>query len=388
MEFKRKVYDKLIKWKKRSGGRTSILIEGARRVGKSTVAESFARNEYKSYIIIDFANASKRILDAFEYLYDIDLFYQNLLINFPVRMYPRKSLIIFDEVQRFPKARESTKYLVKDGRYDIISTGSLISIKENVENIVIPSEEEKIRMYPMDFEEFIWAEGAENLWNHIIDCYQKRIAPDRAVHEMAMRILREYMLVGGMPQAVNAFFSNHRDFNAADIEKRNILNLYLDDIRKTAKKYSSKVSAVFEHIPAALSKHEKRIVLSEIDDNGRFSKYDEPLFWLEDSMICNLCYLCNDPSVGFALNIDESRVKAYLCDTGLLVSLAFSENELSDNTLYNAIMNGKLSLNEGMLYENVIAQMITAKGRKLYYYTHYSTEKKRNDIEKYEDDRR
>ena len=261
------------------------------------------------------------------------------------------------------------------------NTGSLISIKENVENIVIPSEEEKIRMYPMDFEEFIWAEGAENLWNHIIDCYQKRIAPDRAVHEMAMRILREYMLVGGMPQAVNAFFSNHRDFNAADIEKRNILNLYLDDIRKTAKKYSSKVSAVFEHIPAALSKHEKRIVLSEIDDNGRFSKYDEPLFWLEDSMICNLCYLCNDPSVGFALNIDESRVKAYLCDTGLLVSLAFSENELSDNTLYNAIMNDKHSLNEGMIYENVIAQMITAKGRKLYYYTHYSTEKKRNDIE-------
>ena len=381
MEFKRKVYDKLLKWKKRSGGRTSVLIEGARRVGKSTVAESFARNEYKSYIIIDFANASKRILDAFEYLYDIDLFYQNLLINFPVRMYPRKSLIIFDEVQRFPKARESTKYLVKDGRYDIISTGSLISIKENVENIVIPSEEEKIRMYPMDFEEFIWAEGAENLWNHIIDCYQKRTAPDRAVHEMAMRIFREYMLVGGMPQAVNAFFSNHRDFNAADIEKRNILNLYRDDIRKTAKKYSSKVSAVFEHIPAALSKHEKRIVLSEIDDNGRFSKYDEPLYWLEDSMICNLCYLCNDPSVGFALNIDESRVKAYLCDTGLLVSLAFSENELSDNTLYNAIMNDKLSLNEGMLYENVIAQMITAKGRKLYYYTHYSTEKKRNDIE-------
>ena len=236
-------------------------------------------------------------------------------------------------------------------------------------------------MYPMDFEEFIWAEGAENLWNHISDCYQKRTVPDRTVHEMAMRIFREYMLVGGMPQAVNAFFSNHRDFNAADIEKRNILNLYRDDIRKAAKKYSSKVSAVFEHIPAALSKHEKRIVLSEIDDNGRFSKYDEPLYWLEDSMICNLCYLCNDPSVGFALNIDESRVKAYLCDTGLLVSLAFSENELSDNTLYNAIMNGKLSLNEGMLYENVIAQMITAKGRKLYYYTHYSTEKKRNDIE-------
>ena len=189
------------------------------------------------------------------------------------------------------------------------------------------------------------------------------------------------MLVGGMPQAVNAFFSNRRVFNDKKKEKRNILNLYLDDIRKTAKKYSSKVSAVFEHIPAALSKHEKRIVLSEIDDNGRFSKYDEPLFWLEDSMICNLCYLCNDPSVGFALNIDESRVKAYLCDTGLLVSLAFSENELSDNTLYNAIMNDKLSLNEGMLYENVIAQMITAKGRKLYYYTHYSTEKKRNDIE-------
>ena len=285
-----------------------------------------------------------------------------------VRLYPRKSLIVFDEIQKFPRARESTKYLVQDGRYDILSTGSLISIKENVEDIVIPSEEMKLKMYPMDFEEFIWALHDDVLWDYAFECFRKEIPLERYSHEKLMRIFLEYMLVGGMPQSVDAYLSSHRDFGAADEEKRAIIELYRDDIKKAARKYISKVSAIFEHIPASLSTHEKKIVLSKFDNNGEFSKYDEPLFWLADSMICNLCYKCNDPSVGFALNLNESNVKAYMGDTGLLVSLAFSENELADNSLYRAIMDGRLAMNKGMLYENVIAQMITAAGRQLYFY--------------------
>ena len=381
MEFSRKIYKKLLEWKSSSQGKKSVLIEGARRVGKSTIAETFARNEYKSYILIDFSRASKSILKAFDNIDNLDLFFQMLSLYSGKNLYYRESLIIFDEIQKFPRAREVTKYLVQDGRYDILSTGSLISIKENVSNIVIPSEELKLKMYPMDFEEFIWAEKEDVLWNYICECYRAGIAPDRYSHEKAMRIFREYILVGGMPQSVYAYLSSHRSFHAADVEKRYILDLYRDDIKKTAKKYSSKVAAIFEHIPAALSTHEKRIVLSEFDKNGIFNKYDEPFFWLEDSMICNLCYKCNDPSVGFALNLNESRVKAYMGDTGLLVSLAFSESELSDNSLYKAIMDDKLSLNEGMLYENAIAQMLVAKGRKLYYYAHYDSSLKRNDIE-------
>lgn len=381
MEFQRKIYKKLLNWKSTSQGRKSVLIEGARRVGKSTVAEMFARNEYDSYILIDFSKTSKAILAAFDHLDNLDIFYQMLSLQTGVRLYPRKSLIVFDEIQKFPRARESTKYLVQDGRYDILSTGSLISIKENVEDIVIPSEEMKLKMYPMDFEEFILALHDDVLWDYAFECFRKKIPLERYSHEKLMRIFLEYMLVGGMPQSVDAYLSSHRDLGAADEEKRAIIELYRDDIKKAARKYSSKVSAIFEHIPASLSTHEKKIVLSKFDNNGEFSKYDEPLFWLADSMICNLCYKCNDPSVGFALNLNESNVKAYMGDTGLLVSLAFSENELADNSLYRAIMDGRLAMNKGMLYENVIAQMITAAGRQLYFYSHYNEVKKRNDIE-------
>ncbi len=381
MEFKRKIYQRLLEWKESAQGRKSVLIEGARRVGKSTIAETFGRNEYRSYILIDFSRASKAIMKAFDDLDNLDLFFQSLSLHSGVNLYKRESLIIFDEIQKFPRAREATKYLVQDGRYDILSTGSLISIKENVRDIVIPSEEMKIKMYPMDFEEFIKAEGEDVLWEYICSCYENKIPLERHSHEKAMRIFREYILVGGMPQSVDAYLSSGRNFHAADVEKRYILDLYRDDIMKAAKRYSSKVSAIFEHIPGALSTHEKRISLSDFDKNGTFSRYDEPLFWLSDSMICNLCYKCNDPSVGFALNLNESKVKAYMGDTGLLVSLAFSENELSDNSLYRAIMDGSLSINEGMLYENAIAQMISAKGSRLYYYAHYNAEKHRNDIE-------
>ena len=382
MEIKRTIYNKMAEWKKETNGTKALLIEGARRIGKSTVAEEFAKNEYKSYILIDFNKAKKKIKDAFEFLDDLDVFFQTLTLEYNTRLYPRESLIIFDEIQRFPKAREAIKYLVADGRYDYIETGSLISIKENVENITIPSEERKMQMYPVNFEEFMVYMGEEILLDHIGECFEKSQPLDRQMHNKAMRLFMEYMLVGGMPQALVAFKKNGRDFHAADVEKRDILKLYEDDIKKAAKKYKSKVSAIFDNIPGFLSTHEKRVVLSKVDsDNGTFDRYDEPLFWLGDSMICNLCYKCNDPNVGLALNKNESYVKCYMGDTGLLVSHAFSENEIMDEQLYKQIMDGKLSLNQGMIYENMIAQMITASGRKLFFYTRYSEEKHRNDIE-------
>ena len=381
MEIKRKIYDKILDWKHTCNGSKALLIEGARRIGKSTVAEEIGKNEYRSYVNIDFNKASKKIMDSFDDLTNLDIFFQTISLEYNVRLYPRESLIIFDEIQKFPKAREAIKYLVADGRYDFIETGSLISIKESVENITLPSEERKIKMYPVDFEEFMVYMNEEILLEYIGECYEKMQPLEQKMHARAMHLFKEYMLVGGMPQAIVAFAKNGRDFAAADIEKRDIIALYRDDIRKAAKRYNSKVSALFENIPAYLSTHEKKVVLKEIEERASFDRYDEPLFWLDDSMICNLCYKCNDPNVGFALNKNDSAVKCYMGDTGLLVSLAFSENEIMEEQLYKQIMNDKLSLNEGMLYENVIAQMITAKGRKLYFYTRYNVEKHRNDIE-------
>ncbi|MCF0115337.1 MAG: ATP-binding protein, partial [Erysipelotrichaceae bacterium] len=381
MEIKRKIYSRIKEWKKESKGKKALLIEGARRIGKSTVAKEIGENEYESYVVIDFNKASKKIKDAFDDLNDLDIFFQTVSLEYGVKLYSRKSLIIFDEIQKFPKAREAIKYLVADGRYDYIETGSLISIRENVEGITIPSEERKFKMYPVDFEEFMDYMGEQVLMEYIKSCFEKKIALDQKYHAKAMHLFKEYMLVGGMPQALVAFKENGRDFFAADVEKRDILELYKDDIKKSARKYNTRVSAIFENVPAYLSTHEKRIVLNQIEEGAVFDKYKDPLFWLGDSMICNLCYKCNDPNVGLALNKNESFVKCYMGDTGLLVSHAFNENELADQQLYKQIMDGKLSLNEGMLYENAIAQMIVAKGKKLYFYTRYSEEKHRNDIE-------
>ena len=381
MSIKRKIYDRLLDWKKETNGTKALLIEGARRIGKSTIVRQFGENEYKSYIMIDFNKVGKRVLECFDNLTNLDILFQTLSLEYNQRLYPRESLIIFDEIQKFPKARQAIKYLVEDGRYDFIETGSLISIRENVEDITIPSEERKIRMYPVDFEEFAVFMGEDILLEYIRKCYEDKIPLDREMHEKAMHLFKEYMLVGGMPQAVVAFAEHSRDFVYADIEKRDILELYRDDIKKASKKYNSRVSAIFENIPAYLSTHEKKIVLSEIEQGATFDRYDEPLFWLDDSMICNLCYKCNDPNVGFALNKNDSAVKCYMGDTGLLVSLAFSENEIMSSQLYKLIMNDKLSLNEGMIYENSISQMIASKDKKLYFYTRYSEEKHRNDIE-------
>ncbi len=278
VEIKRKIYQSLLNWKTETNGAKALLIEGARRVGKSTIALKFAKEQYKSYILIDFNVAPKNVKDNFENLTQLDVFFQNLSLEYNVRLYPRESLIIFDEIQKFPRAREAIKYLVSDGRFDYLESGSLISIKENVEKITVPSEERKIKMYPVDFEEFLWAMGEELLAEYIRTCRKDGRALEQKAHARAMRLFREYMLVGGMPQSVVAYIGGNRDFYASDIEKRDILDLYRDDIRKAARRYRSKVSALFENLPGYLSTHEKKIVLSRVDDDGRYSQYDEPLF--------------------------------------------------------------------------------------------------------------
>ena len=384
MEFYRKIYDKLLTWKTQSNGKTALLIEGARRIGKSTIAERFGKEQYKSYILIDFRVASKTIKDNFkENLLPNKLndFFNIIKTEYGKELYERESLIIFDEVQKFPKAREAIKDLTKDGRYDYIETGSLISIKENVKDIVIPSEEQKIKMYPMDFEEFLMAENENQLLEYIKKCAKEKSPLIDSFHKRASYCFKEYMLVGGMPQSVLAYLGNNKDFNKADKAKRGILDLYRNDINKASKRYRLKISRVFDNVPGFLSKHDKKIVLSNIDSKKTFSEYADPLFWLNDSMICNLCYGCSDPNVGFSLTKDDSLVKCYMGDTGLLISLAFSENEIVEKEIYKSIVHDKLSINKGMIYENVVAQMLTAKGNALYFYTHYSLEKHKNDIE-------
>ena len=382
MLFRRKIYDKFLAWKNETNGEKALLVEGARRIGKSTIVEEFGKNEYKSYLLIDFATAPDEVKNYFRlHLNDLDTLYMLLSVHYGKQLYPRESLIIFDEVQMFPKAREAIKYLVADGRYDFIETGSLISIKENVKDIVIPSEERQIKMYPLDFEEFCWALGEETLVTYIRNCFNQKIPLDRSLHNKAMLIFKQYMLVGGMPKSVVAFLKSQKDFGKADLEKRDILTLYRNDIMKIKAQYRSKVIAIFDQIPGLLSRHEKRVVFSQITDGTTADQYEETFFWLSDSMVANECRRTNDPNVGLSLNESDTYIKCYLGDTGLLVSHAFDENELLEDEVYKQILAGKLNLNEGMLYENAIAQMLVANGHKLFFYTHYNAEKRRNDIE-------
>lgn len=380
--FRRKIYDKLLDWKNNCKGTKALLIEGARRIGKSTVVEEFGKNEYKSYILIDFNKVSRVVIEAFETLAGkLDDFFMVLSSEYNTQLHKRESLIIFDEVQKYPHARELIKYFVADGRYDYIETGSLISIKENVKDITIPSEERKIRMYPMDFEEFCWALGNEQILEVIRSCFDKKEGLPNGLHNSAMLLFRQYLLVGGMPKSIDVFVSRSKDFGASDVEKRDILDLYREDIRKIDKKYQAKVQTTFDQIPAFLSKHEKRIILSRLDPNAKADNYEESFFWLADSMICNECFNCSDPNVGLAMNEDRTFIKCYMGDTGLLVSHAFSENDITETNLYRNILFDKLSINEGMLYENAIMQMLTANGHRPYFYTHYNEDKHRNDIE-------
>ena len=382
MVFKRKIYDKLLDWKKTSNGSKAILIEGARRIGKSTVAEEFGKNEYKSYLIIDFNDVSESVTDAFQnYLNDLDTFFLILSTEYRVQLYERETLIIFDEIQRFPKARQSIKKLVKDGRFDYIETGSLISVKENVKDITIPSEERKLKMYPMDFEEFCMALQEEQMVKYIKECFEKQQPLEEKLHHKAMLLFRQFMIVGGMPQSIVAYLENGRSFQKSDEEKRDILSLYRDDIMKIENKYKSRVLAVYDQIPAFLSKHEKRVVFSEIEAQSSFSTFHDTFFWLSDSMIANECFNCTEPNIGLSLNEDRTYVKCYMGDTGLLLSHTFDENEIMEENLYHMLLLGKLSVNEGMFFENAVAQELTSKGHKLFFYTQYNETKHRNDIE-------
>ena len=382
MILKRKIYKKLLEWKNECQGKKAILIEGARRIGKSTICEEFGKNEYESYLLIDFAKKDKEVEMYFErYLNDLDTFFMLLQTHFGTKLTERNSLIIFDEVQMFPQARAAIKYLVADGRYDYIETGSLISIRENVKNIVIPSEERNINMYPLDFEEFAIALEEDLLVEYIKKCFEKREPLERSMHNQAMLLFHQYMLVGGMPMPVVAFIESKKDFTEADKEKRDILKLYREDIMKIDMRYRSKVLAIYDQIPGFLSQHEKRVVFKKLQDGSYADQYEETFFWLSDSMISNECFLCNDPNVGLSLNETRSYVKCYMGDTGLLVSHAFDENELLEDEVYKQILAGKLQINEGMLYENAIAQMLVANGHKLYFYTHYNENKHRNDME-------
>ncbi len=382
MVLKRKIYDSLLEWKKTCAGTRAILVEGARRIGKSTVCEEFGKNEYKSYLVIDFSQVTEEVKNYFnDHLNDLDTFFMMLSTAYGIKLYERESLIIFDEVQMFPKARQSIKPLVKDARYDYIETGSLISIKENVKDILIPSEERHLKMYPLDFEEFCIALGEEQMIAYIRNCFEKREPLGKGLHEKAMLLFRQYMLVGGMPRSVVAFIETKKDFEAADVEKRDILDLYRNDIMKIDSKYRSKVLSIFDQIPGFLSSHEKRVVLKEIGQGSYANQYEETFFWLADSMIANECFLCSDPNIGLSINEKRAYIKCYLADTGLLVSHAFDENDLLEEEVYKQILNDEITINEGMLYENIIAQMLVANGHKLYFYTHYSEEKHRNDIE-------
>lgn len=380
--FERKIYKKLLAWKKEASGEKALLIEGARRIGKSTIAEEFGKREYKSYLLIDFNDVSPVVIDAFEkYLNDLDTFFLILSTEYNTTLYPRESLIIFDEIQQYPKARQSIKKLVSDGRYDYIETGSLISIRENVKGITIPSEERSICMYPMDFEEFCFALGERKMTEYIRKCFAEKKPLEENLHHKAMMLFKQYILVGGMPKAVAKYLDNNRSFSAADIEKRDILALYRSDIGKIDRNYRSKVLSIFDQIPSFLSQHEKRVRLSSIEEKSTFPMYEETFFWLGNSMIVNECFNCVDPNVGLSINEDRTAIKCYMGDTGLLISHAFDENELAEENLYKQILLDKLSINEGMIFENAVAQCLVANGYRLFFHTEYNAEKKRNDIE-------
>lgn len=379
--MKRKIYTTLLDWKERRAGKTALLIDGARRVGKSYIVEAFAKKEYRSYILIDFFTASQDVKDLFEnYLHDLDTFFLFLSNYYQVKLYPRETLIIFDEVQEFPRARGAIKYLVADGRYDYIETGSLMSIKKNVQDALIPSEEHHVNLYPMDFEEFLWALGDDMLMPFIKERFEKKQSLGPALHRKAMDLFRQYLIVGGMPQAVKEFVES-RDFDEVDRVKRDILTLYRADMMKHAQGYEIKVARVFDEIPAQLQKHERKFKLADLEKNARMRDYEDALFWLDDAMIVNTCYNSTAPNIGLKLNMDRLTLKCYMADTGLLISHAFDENGIVSEEIYKKILFDKLEVNMGMIVENVVAQMLVASGHKLYFYSNPSREDKNARME-------
>ena len=364
--FERKIYQQMLQWKEENLGKTALLIEGARRIGKSTIAEQFAKQEYKSYILIDFNKATATIKSLFNDLMDLDYIFIYLQDAYKTTLYPRESVIIFDEVQQCPLARQAIKYLVQDGRYDYIETGSLISIRKNVENITIPSEEDKIEMFPMDYEEFRWAMGDKTTMPLQKQLFDKKMSMGDELNRAKMRDLRLYMLVGGMPQAVSKYLET-KNLRAVDAIKRKIIELYIEDFRKIDK--NGKIGRLFQAIPSMLSRNVTRFHPTSIIKGLPSDKMEDLIAALEESKTVNFCYHVTDPQVGLPLTEDRERFKLYVGDTGLMVTLAFWDKRFMENELYSKLLSDKLSANLGYVYENLIAQMLRAAGNKLYYHT-------------------
>lgn len=373
--FKRKIYDKLLEWKTESDGRTALLIEGARRVGKSTVVEEFAKNEYESYILIDFSRASKAVKELFEDISDLDYLFLQLQLQYKVDLHERRSLIIFDEVQQCPLARQAIKALVADHRYDYVETGSLISIKRNVKDILIPSEERKISMYPMDHEEFLWAVGDITTIPLLKKVFDSGKPVGAQIHRKLMRDFRLYMLVGGMPQAVNEYIETN-NFRKVDQIKRDILNLYEDDFKKIDP--TGKLSSLFDAIPAQLNKNASRYQVSSVLNGERAENILESIAELKDSKTVLVSYHANDPNAGMSNNKDLGKFKLFLSDTGLFTTLMFKDRDFTENIIYEKLLNDKLSANLGYLYENAVAQILTANGNALFYHTFMNESTRRN----------
>lgn len=364
--YKRKIYDSILRWKQERNGSTALLIKGARRVGKSTIAKEFAKNEYKSFISIDFAKASDAVKGLFDNIDNMDYLFLQLQALYHVTLHERNSVLIFDEIQLCPKARQAIKYLVEDGRYDYIETGSLLSIRKNNEGILIPSEETRITMYPLDYEEFLMAIGETNTINLIKYSYDNLKPLGDAVNREMMRLFRLYMLVGGMPQAVNTYLDTN-NLATTDAVKREIIELYLDDLRKIDS--TGKASRLFESIPGQLATSKLRFEPWSVLQNVTAEKLDDIWTDLEDSLTVNFAYRTTDPNVGLGLHRDNNSFRIYMCDTGLFVTLALWDKEVAENTLYQKLLSDKLSADLGYVYENVVAQMLRAAGHKLYYYT-------------------
>lgn len=367
--MRRKIYQQLLDWKEKRNGEVALLIEGARRIGKSYIVEAFGKKEYKSYLLIDFNKAPEMVREWFDlYLEDLDTLFLYLSQHYKVRLHERNSLIILDEIQLCPRARAAIKFLVADGRFDYIETGSLVSIKKNTQSIVLPSEERSIQMYPMDFEEFLWATGNDMLMDLIRKMYVERKPMGQAFHRKAMDAFRLYMIVGGMPQAVKKYVDT-QDFDAVDAAKRDVLTIYRNDIFHYAEDIAEKVVSIFDQIPSQLSKHEKKFRLSALKPGAKYRDWDDAFFWLKDASVVNVCYNSTEPNIGLKMNEDRTTLKCYMNDTGLLLSHAFDEKGIMSAEIYHKLLFGKLEVNEGMLVENVVAQMLTASGNKLFFYS-------------------
>ena len=375
--FKRKLYDKMLQWKLERDGKTALLIKGARRVGKSTLAEEFARREYESYILIDFTEAAQEVRNLFEDISDLDRLLFELQYRYNTKLTPRKSVIIFDEVQDCPMARQAIKKLVKDHRYDYIETGSLLSIKKNTEKIRIPSEETRLTLLPLDYEEFRWALGDEVTVNMLHEAYEAKRSLGNATIRKSLRDFRLYMLVGGMPQAVNEYLDTN-NLSAVDAVKREIIELYADDFRKIDP--TGKATRMFYAVPGQLNKNASRYQISSVIEQGKQDRLEELLQDMEDSHVVIFSHHADDPNVGLSLHKDLGRYKMFLNDTGLFITLAFWDKEVTDNVIYQKLMSGKLPADLGYVFENVVAQMLTASGNKLFYHT-WPTESGKHNYE-------